>query len=114
MDATSVQSVIARIRDLEATRFVANGFGRPVIEFTVTASDGKRIERVALSRSGNEYIGRRDTRPALYVVSDAMIADLEKYVGEMKPWVPPPPEPETSAAPAGAPAPPAPTAPKSK
>ena len=99
MDATSVQSVIARIRDLEATRFVANGFGRPVIEFTVTASDGKRIERVALSRSGSEYIGRREGRPALYVVSPMLINDLEKYVGEMKPWVPPPPEPETSTSP---------------
>jgi hypothetical protein len=99
MDATSVQSVIARIRDLEATSFVAEGFGRPVIEFTVTASDGQSIERVALSRSGNEYIGRRDERPALYVVSDTLIADLEKYVADMKLWVPPPPEPATSAAP---------------
>ena len=32
MDATSVQSVIARIRDLEGTRFTATGFGKPVIE----------------------------------------------------------------------------------
>ena len=100
MDATSVQSVIARIRDLEATRFVAEGFGRPVIEFTVTASDGQRIERVALSRSGNEYIGRRDERPALYVVSPTLITDLENYVAAMKVWVPPPPEPETPAVPA--------------
>jgi len=99
MDATSVQSVIARIRDLEATRFVATGLSQPVIEFTVTASDGKRIERVALSRSGNEYIGRRDERPALYVVSPTLIADLEKYVADMKVYVPPPPEPVTSNAP---------------
>jgi hypothetical protein len=97
MDATSVQSVIARIRDLEATRFVATGFGQPVIEFTVTSDEGKRVERVALSRSGSEYIARREGRPALYVVDAAMITDLEKYVGEMKPWVPPPPAAEASA-----------------
>jgi len=108
MDATSVQSVIARIRDLEATRFVASGFGRPVIEFTVTSSDGKRVERVALSRSGSEYIGRREGRPALYVVAPTLITDLEKYVAEMKVWVPPPPEPEASAAPAAPAMPPAP------
>jgi len=109
MDATSVQSVIARIRDLEATRFVASGFGKPVIEFTVTASDGQRVERVALSKSGNDYIGRREGRPALYVVSPTLITDLEKYVGEMQVWVPPPLEPETSATPsAPAPAAPAP------
>jgi hypothetical protein len=100
MDATSVQSVIARIRDLEATRFVAEGFGRPIIEFTVTTSDGQRIERVALSRSGNEYIGRRDERPALYVVSPTLITDLENYVGQMQVWVPPPAESETPAVPA--------------
>ena len=87
-----MQSVIARIRDLEGTRFVATGFGKPVIEFTVTASDGKRVEHVALSKSGNDYIGRYDGRPALYVVSDTLIADLQKYVNDMKPYVPPPPE----------------------
>jgi hypothetical protein len=97
MDATSLQSVVARIRDLEAIRFVAEGFGQPVVEFTVTASDGKRIEHVALSKSGNEYIGRREGRPALYVVSDSLIADLQKYVNEMKEYVPP--ATETSAAP---------------
>jgi hypothetical protein len=105
MDATSVQSVIARIRDLEATHFVASGFGRPAIEFTVTSDGGKRIERVALSRSGSDYIARREGRPALYVVSATMIADLEKYVVEMKVWVPPPPEPATPATPAVPPAP---------
>ncbi len=104
MDATSVQSVIARIRDLEATRFVATGLGRPVIEFTVTTSDGARTERVVLSKSGSEFIGRRDERPALYVVSPTLIADLEQYVADMKVYVPPPPEPETSAAPGAPPA----------
>ena len=108
MEATSMQSVIARIRDLEATRLVATGFGRPVIEFTVASDGGKRIERVALSRSGSNYIARRESRPALYVVDAALIADLEKYVGEMKPA--PPPAPETSATPP-VPAAPTPAAP---
>jgi hypothetical protein len=106
MDATSVQSVIARIRDLEGTRFAATGFGKPVVEVTVTAADGKTVEHAELSKSGNEYIGRHDGRPALYVVADTMIADLQKYVGDMKPYVPPPPDASTSTAP-GAPAPPA-------
>jgi hypothetical protein len=103
MDATSMQSVIARIRDLEAIRFVAEGVGQPVIEFTVTASDGQRVERVALSRSGNEYIARREGRPALYVISDTLITDLQNYVNEMKVYVPPPAE--TSAAPGTPPTP---------
>ena len=48
------------------------------------ATDGKRIEHAELSKSGNEYIGRYDGRPALYVVSDTLIADLQKYVNDMK------------------------------
>jgi Domain of unknown function (DUF4340) len=107
MDATSVQSVIARIRDLEGTRFVATGLGRPVVEFTVLAKDGKGTEHVEMSKSGNEYIARRDGRPALYVVADTLIADLQKYVNDMKVYVPPAPEPFTSTAPGASPTPPA-------
>jgi hypothetical protein len=98
MDATSMQSVIARIRDLEGTRFTATGFGKPVIEFTVLASDGKSTEHVELSKSGNEYIGRHDGRPALYVVSDDLIQDLQKYVNQMKVYTPPPTESKDSKA----------------
>jgi hypothetical protein len=89
MDATSVQSVIARIRDLEGTSFVATGAGKKDVEFTITAADGKRMEHVEMTKSGKEYIGRRDNRPALYVVSDSLIADLQKYVNDMKPYVAP-------------------------
>jgi Domain of unknown function (DUF4340) len=99
MDATSMQSVIARIRDLEGMRFVATGLGKPVVELTVLAKDGKSTEHVEMSKSGNEYIARRDGHPALYVVSDALITDLQKYVNDMKVYVPPPPETTSSAAP---------------
>ena len=107
MDATSMQSVIARIRDLEGTRFVAGGFGKSDIEFTVTAKDGNRVEHVELSKSGKDYIGRHDGRPALYVVSPNLITDLEKYVGLMTVYVPPPPEPASSATPTAPGTPPA-------
>jgi hypothetical protein len=90
MDATSVQSVIARIRDLEGTRFMATGIGKTAVEITVTAADGKRIEHVVMSKSGTAYIARRDSRPALYVVADTLIADLQKYVNDMKVYVAPP------------------------
>jgi hypothetical protein len=104
MDATSVQSVVARIRDLEGTGFTATGFDKPTVEFTVTASDGKRMEHVELSKSGKEYIGRHDGRPALYVVADTSITDLQKYVNEMKVYVPPPADTTGPASPApGAP-----------
>jgi hypothetical protein len=89
MDATSVQSVIARIRDLDGTSFVATGADKKDVEFTITAANGKRMEHVELTKSGKDYIGRRDNRPALYVVSDTLIADLQKYINDIKPYVAP-------------------------
>jgi hypothetical protein len=110
MDATSVQSVIARIRDLEAINFQGEGFGTPVVEFTITPSGGSPIERVALSRSGSNYLARREGRPALYVVDAALITDLQRYVNDMKPWTPPPAQPHMIVPPgAQAPSTPAPT-----
>jgi hypothetical protein len=90
MDATSVQSVIARIRDLAGTRFVANGLGRPTVEITVLAKDGKTTEHVEMSKSGGEYIARYEGRPALYVLPEDLLADLQKYVNDMKVYTPPP------------------------
>jgi hypothetical protein len=60
-----------------------------------------------MSKSGSEYIARRDSRPALYVVSDALITDLQEYIKDMKVYVPPPPETTSSAAPGAPSTPPA-------
>jgi hypothetical protein len=111
MDSTSMQSVIARIRDLEGKSFAATGFGTPAIEFTVTATDGKRVEHAELSKSGKDYIARHDGRPAMYVVDSGLITDLEKYIGEMKVYTPPPAETSTPSTPGSAPAPSTPATP---
>ncbi len=105
MDATSMQSVIARIRDLEGTGFTSTGFGKPDIEFTVTPANGRPVEHAVLSKSGDHYIARHDGVEAMYIISDEMIKDLEKYVGQMKPYTPPPAEATTSATPASPAAP---------
>ena len=99
MDATSVQSVIARIRDMEGTRFVATGFGKPVVEITVTAADGKTVEHVELSRSGQRV--HRPSRWPSCAVRGGRYDDrrpVQKYVGTMKVYVPPPPDASTSEA----------------
>ncbi|MGH9631038.1 MAG: DUF4340 domain-containing protein, partial [Bryobacteraceae bacterium] len=46
MDATSVQALIDKLRDLSAAGFVSEGFTTPVLELTVTRDQGKRVEKV--------------------------------------------------------------------
>ncbi len=50
MDSASVQSLIDKLRDLAATKFVDKAAGDPFLVLAVTSGDGKRVEKVT-SRS---------------------------------------------------------------
>ena len=54
VDASSVGSLISKLRDLTAVKFVTAGFTHPEIEATVTSNDGKRVEKVLISKSGKD------------------------------------------------------------
>ena len=60
MDAGTVQDVIDKLRDLSASKFVDSGFTAPLIDLTVTSNDGKRVEKVAISKAGDNYIAKRE------------------------------------------------------
>jgi len=92
MDASSVQSLIDKIRELSATKFPDSGFTSPDIEVSVTSNDGKRVEKVLISKSGDNYIARREAEPALYQLDSSSITDLQKFAAALKP-VPPAPAP---------------------
>jgi len=66
MDSTTVQTLIDKIRELSAAKFVDSGFTTPVIELTVTSNDGKRVEKASISKSGDNYIAKRENDPSLY------------------------------------------------
>src|SRR5579862_3497734 len=66
MDEDSVRSLLSALRDLSADKFVDSGFKVPEIEATVTSDDGKRIEKISISKSGSNYVARRDNEPTLY------------------------------------------------
>ena len=68
MDNTSVQNFLDKLRDLSASKFVDSGFAGPTVELTVTSNDGKRVEKVVLSKQGSDYVAKRETEPALYQV----------------------------------------------
>src|ERR1700685_1936741 len=85
MDAGSVQDLIDKIRDLSASNFVDSGFTTSLIELTVTSNGGKRVEKVAISRAGDNYVAKRENEPALYQIDAKTIDDLKKSAEDVKP-----------------------------
>jgi len=84
MDEDSVRSVVSDLRDLSADKFVDSGFSTPEIETTVTSQDGKRTEKVQISKSGSNYIAKREGYPTLYQLTSSAVDDLQKAVDGIK------------------------------
>ena len=85
MDAGTVQELIDKIRDLSASKFVDSGITSALVDLTVTSNDGKRVERVAISKDRDNYIAKRENEPALYQLDSKAVDDLTKSAGEVKP-----------------------------
>jgi hypothetical protein len=85
MDPGSVQDLIDKIRDLSASKFVDNGFSTPLIDLSVTSNDGKRLEKVAISKAGDNYVAKRENEPALYQIDSKTIDELKKSAEDVKP-----------------------------
>ncbi len=47
-----MQDLVDKIRELSASKFLDSGFSAPVIDLTVTSSDGKKVEKVSISKLG--------------------------------------------------------------
>ena len=84
MDPVSVDSFIRAIRLLSASKFVASGFSTPMTTLTVTSKDGKRVEKVLISKNGSRYVAKRENEPLLYEVEAKGFEDLVKSADEMK------------------------------
>ncbi|HTR34746.1 MAG TPA: DUF4340 domain-containing protein [Bryobacteraceae bacterium] len=90
MDGTSVQSLLDKLRDLSASKFIDTGaFGNSVGDITVTSNDNKLVEKVLISKSGNDYIAKRDNEPALYGLDAKTVDDISKSASDVKPAPPP-------------------------
>jgi len=88
MDSESAQSLISDLRNLTASKFPDSGFEKPEIEITVTSDDGKRVEKAALAKAGNNYIGKRENEPSLYQLDSASVDELTKAADALKPAAP--------------------------
>ncbi|MBV8053154.1 MAG: DUF4340 domain-containing protein, partial [Acidobacteriaceae bacterium] len=63
LDAGTAQSLVDKVRDLSATKFVDSGFTQSILDLTVVSNDGKRTEKVLISKSGDNYIAKREGEP---------------------------------------------------
>ena len=84
MDSTSVQAFIDKLRDLAASKFVETGFTTPAIEITVVSNEGKRTEKMQISKSGDNFIARREGEPALYQIDAGPVNDLREAASGVK------------------------------
>lgn len=85
MDEDSVSTLVSDLRDLSADKFVDSGFTAPTIEAVVTSNDGKRIEKVQISKAGSNYVAKREGDPTWYQLSSASVDDLQKALDGIKP-----------------------------
>ena len=52
---------------------------------TVTSNDSKRTEKVLISKSGDNYVAKRDGEPSLYQMDAKPVEDLQKSAADVKP-----------------------------
>ncbi|HEX4537418.1 MAG TPA: hypothetical protein VH140_10755, partial [Candidatus Acidoferrum sp.] len=90
MDPVSIQEFLRSIRTLTATKFVTTGFSSPGLSLVVASKDGKRVEKVDISKNGGGYLARRGDGPALFDLDAKAVEDIQKATGELKPAVIPP------------------------
>ncbi len=90
MDNTSVQNVIDKLRDLTATKFAETGGGAMVFEASVTSNSGKRIEKVTISKQGDQYFAKRENEAGIYIVDGKAVEDLQTAASGVKEAAPAP------------------------
>jgi len=89
LDIGTAQSLIDKVRDLSAAKFVDSGFTQAAIDLTVTSNDGKRVEKVSISKNGENYVAKRENEPSLYQIDSNAVADLQKAAEDLKTAAPP-------------------------
>jgi hypothetical protein len=90
MDNASVQNLIDKLRDLAATKFAEKGGGEPVLAASVVSNNGKRNEKVSISKQGTQYFAQRDGEPSIYELDSKVVEDLQKAASEVKEAAPEP------------------------
>lgn len=85
MDSTSVQSLVAKFRELTASKFVESGFSKPLINASVVSRDGKKTEKVSIAKSRDGYLAKLENEPSLYGLDASSVDELLKAADAVTP-----------------------------
>jgi hypothetical protein len=85
VDTTAAQELVGKLRSLVATKFPDSGFGSAYINVTVTSGGGKHVEKIAISRSGDRVVGKREGDSLLYELDPTLVDEVEKSADAIKP-----------------------------
>ena len=81
-DTVSIQSLVDKLRDLSATKFVDSGFTSPALEVTVVSNAGKRTEKIQIAANG---LAKRDGDSTLYQLAANALDDLRSAANGVQP-----------------------------
>ena len=85
MDSGSVQSLIDKLRDLAASKFVTSSFTSPTVTVTIVSNEGKRTEKVELAKLADGYLAKRANEPSLYQLDAKSVNDMLEASNTVKP-----------------------------
>ena len=85
MDSTSVQSLVAKFRELTASKFVESGFSKPIINASVVSRGGKKTEKVSIAKSSDGYLAKLENKPSLYGLDASSVDELLKAADAVTP-----------------------------
>jgi hypothetical protein len=85
MDNASVQTLIDKLRDLSAAKFPEKGGGgEAVFEATVVSNEGKRNEKVTITKQETQYFAKREGDASIYEMDAQAVADVQKAAADVK------------------------------
>src|SRR5207302_1967736 len=83
-EKAGVDALVSKLRGLQATDFADSGFGASALQMTITSDDGKRTEKVSLSKGAKNALARREGESSLYLLDANTIEDIQKLLSELK------------------------------
>ncbi len=85
IDSATLQSFIDKLRDLQAARFVETPFpAAPMMQVTVTAKDGKLVDKVLIAKQGADWLARRENETVVSQPEAKAAEDLVKAFADIK------------------------------
>ena len=63
---------------------INTSFGPAELEMTVVSSDGKKVEKVSLAKSGSDWLARRDGDASFYVIPSATVDEFDHAAADLK------------------------------